>query len=315
MSHLEEGLLHALLDGEIASDELPPIQAHLAGCTECRARLEQERRLLAEAEGLVEVLEAPTGAATLPPELKRSARPHWGRRLAWAASVLAAVGLGYVARGAGVARESRQTLANPTEQRTDSGVLAVSTPAIEPVPAPPAAVFAPRRRGANRAGPAPRDAATKPLAEPEEKGAAERLEKAVVTAATLADSAPGARAAQAVAAPAADRAAAPALGRLGEASGGFARLNAARQPLLAPPEPISLPDAVRRLGGSLRLVEGLVPLRLEAQGQSIRVVYALGQGELVLSQQLIDGRVVFQLIAPPGFPADSLARLRARVQE
>jgi hypothetical protein len=36
---------------------------------------------------------------------------------------------------------------------------------------------------------------------------------------------------------------------------------------------------------------------------------------LVLQQQLIDGRVVFQIIPPPGFPADSLARLQARVKE
>jgi len=62
-------------------------------------------------------------------------------------------------------------------------------------------------------------------------------------------------------------------------------------------------------------VEGLVPLRLEAQGPTVRVVYSVAQGELVLSQQLIDGRVSFQLIAPPGFPTDSLGKLRARVRE
>jgi hypothetical protein len=87
------------------------------------------------------------------------------------------------------------------------------------------------------------------------------------------------------------------------------------QRAMAPPELITLPDAVRRLGGTLRLVDGLVPLRLEAQGPAVRVVYQAAQGELVLSQRLVDGRVVFELIAPPGFPADSLARLRARVRE
>ncbi|HEV8150223.1 MAG TPA: hypothetical protein VGP61_08580, partial [Gemmatimonadales bacterium] len=85
--------------------------------------------------------------------------------------------------------------------------------------------------------------------------------------------------------------------------------------VMAPAEPITLPDAVRRLGGSLRLIDGMVPLRLEAQGPDVRVVYPAAQGELVLSQQLIDGRIVVRLLAPPGFPADSLARLRARVRE
>jgi hypothetical protein len=47
----------------------------------------------------------------------------------------------------------------------------------------------------------------------------------------------------------------------------------------------------------------------------VRVVYPTVQGELLLSQQLIDGRVVWALLAPPGFSADSLARLRARVRE
>ncbi|HEY9383955.1 MAG TPA: zf-HC2 domain-containing protein, partial [Gemmatimonadales bacterium] len=67
MSHLEEGLFHALLDGEVPSDQLGPIQAHLASCAECRERLEQERQLLAEAAGLVEVLEVPVEARAHPP--------------------------------------------------------------------------------------------------------------------------------------------------------------------------------------------------------------------------------------------------------
>jgi hypothetical protein len=58
-----------------------------------------------------------------------------------------------------------------------------------------------------------------------------------------------------------------------------------------------------------------VPARLEAQGATVRVVYSVAQGELVLSQQLVDGRLTFVLIAPQGFAPDSLTRLRARVRE
>jgi hypothetical protein len=79
--------------------------------------------------------------------------------------------------------------------------------------------------------------------------------------------------------------------------------------------PITLSEAIGRLGGTLRLIDGLVPLRLELREPYVRVVYPAAQGDLVLQQQLIDGRVVFQIIPPRGFPADSLTRLRARVKE
>ena len=72
---------------------------------------------------------------------------------------------------------------------------------------------------------------------------------------------------------------------------------------------------MKRLNGSLRLIEGLVPVRLEVLGPDVRVVYPLTKGELLLSQRLENGKIVFRLEAPLGFPVDSLERLRARVRE
>jgi hypothetical protein len=85
--------------------------------------------------------------------------------------------------------------------------------------------------------------------------------------------------------------------------------------LAAPPEVLTFPEALRRLGGSIRLIPGLIPIRLEAQGTEVRVVYPTGQGELLLRQELVNGQLVFRLSGPPGFAADSLERLRARVRE
>jgi hypothetical protein len=85
---------------------------------------------------------------------------------------------------------------------------------------------------------------------------------------------------------------------------------------LAPtPVPLTLPEAVALLGGSLRLIEGLVPDRLEAVERVVRVVYRTGFGELVLAQELSENRLRYSLLPPRGFPADSLERLRARVRE
>lgn len=53
MSHLDEGTLHALLDGELGSTELMEIEAHLDGCAACSARLRGAREFLQEADRLV----------------------------------------------------------------------------------------------------------------------------------------------------------------------------------------------------------------------------------------------------------------------
>jgi hypothetical protein len=53
MSHLDEGTLHALLDGELGSTELMEIEAHLAGCSACSTRLRTAREFLGEADRLV----------------------------------------------------------------------------------------------------------------------------------------------------------------------------------------------------------------------------------------------------------------------
>ncbi|MGH7497298.1 MAG: zf-HC2 domain-containing protein [Gemmatimonadales bacterium] len=53
MSHLDEGTLHALLDGELGSTELMEIEAHLGSCAACGSRLRDAREFLGEADRLV----------------------------------------------------------------------------------------------------------------------------------------------------------------------------------------------------------------------------------------------------------------------
>ena len=57
MSHVDEGTLHALLDGELAPAEVVEVQTHFATCPACSARLDSARKLLAETERLVSALE------------------------------------------------------------------------------------------------------------------------------------------------------------------------------------------------------------------------------------------------------------------
>ena len=75
MSHLDEGTLHALLDGELDLAEVSEIQKHLGSCVACGSRLQEVKQVLAEADRLVGAMEAPTGAARPRTEPSRTPPP------------------------------------------------------------------------------------------------------------------------------------------------------------------------------------------------------------------------------------------------
>lgn len=112
MSHVDEGALHAYLDGaleEYPAGEARRIRAHLERCERCAEALREARLVRDLAES---VLAVPSLNVTPPPleELKRIATSgaaetrasrSWGRRqrLGWAASVVLALGIGWIVRG------------------------------------------------------------------------------------------------------------------------------------------------------------------------------------------------------------------------
>jgi hypothetical protein len=68
MSHLDEGTLHALLDGELDTHEVAEIQAHLGSCSSCGLRLREVKEFLTEADGLIASVNLDS-AATPPPRI------------------------------------------------------------------------------------------------------------------------------------------------------------------------------------------------------------------------------------------------------
>src|SRR3954471_17150482 len=72
MSHLDEGTLHALLDGELDLAEVSEIQKHLGSCVACGSRLQEVKQVLAEADRLVGAMEVPVNAPRSRPEPARS---------------------------------------------------------------------------------------------------------------------------------------------------------------------------------------------------------------------------------------------------
>jgi Putative zinc-finger len=85
MSHLDEGTLHAMLDGELEPNDVAEIQAHLASCSSCGLRLREVREFLDEADRLIASVEM-DGATAAPmrrvapieatPEMARSEPVH-----------------------------------------------------------------------------------------------------------------------------------------------------------------------------------------------------------------------------------------------
>src|SRR4051812_28736408 len=76
MSHLDEGTLHALLDGELELSEVSEIQMHLGTCVACGSRLQEVKQVLAEADRLVGAIDVPAGAARPRPEPVPTSTPR-----------------------------------------------------------------------------------------------------------------------------------------------------------------------------------------------------------------------------------------------
>ena len=131
MSHVDEGTLHAYLDGELAPVERERVDTHLKGCAACQARLTEERAILERASKLLGMAAPPERAM---PPLTQLRRPPvmWRLRrpLAWAATLILAVGLGWYVRGTFADR------AEPVREEADRALA--SKPASAPTASPTA---------------------------------------------------------------------------------------------------------------------------------------------------------------------------------
>ncbi|NIM51161.1 MAG: hypothetical protein GTN62_14575 [Gemmatimonadales bacterium] len=126
MEHIPEGVLHAYLDGQLADAEAAgaaeggrerqEIELHLAECAECRGRLEEAGRLrdradaILSASGPVEVSPPPfeeiVARSRVQATRRRVFRLNRVTALGWAATIVLAVGVGWIARGSLAFREA-----------------------------------------------------------------------------------------------------------------------------------------------------------------------------------------------------------------
>jgi putative zinc finger protein len=267
MSHLDEGMLHELLDGELSADAARSARAHLTTCADCRALYEEAREFFEESNRLVTALDGPRALESRPPalppsRLRRGLQLH---TLAWAASIFLAISLGYY--GSDFRRKTSGEAAKLADSAmSPSGNLESLPGGADGKSALPAATettptaLKERRQAQPAIPPAPvgravpmrTDQAVGARAEPPQPPEADRLRGQADNLAAsrgLAETDQVAQEAVAQSAPpaaplnAAARAAAP-----------------AAAPLF---HKVPMEEAVRTLGGTIRLIGGLTPERVE----------------------------------------------------
>jgi len=331
MWHPDEGTLNALLDGEVPSAEARQLDEHFAQCAECRERLESAREFRSEALTLIGQLDeapaVPTSAAAVLPGAERRAPPpprtstegrarrRWSptaTRLAWAASVLLAASLGYLAQG----RRSAPSIEADAPASLALGdslmdkLVADQGPPTEPSASTEereAAVDEGKAVGATRQ--TETDSPTGKASESAAAGAAKREQPVPASAAPARESL--------VSTPAAEPSApaqsakrldpAPALLRVRDAAGRAGNAAVAGKEL-------TLLEATSWLGGSIRLVEGWTPERFELIDPKLRVHYATSFGAVVLEQWRVGDALATALVAPPSAPKDTVVAWERRVK-
>ncbi|MGD8282319.1 MAG: hypothetical protein PVF69_14250 [Gemmatimonadota bacterium] len=139
MSHVDDGMLHAYLDG--ALDEYPPVEAvrvreHLDACDECRSRLEGARAIRDQAASILGVAAPPVDVPPLE-ELRSHARAQapartggasYLHRLGWVASIALALGTGWMLRGERGAPTDRPLEARVPAEQAGADVRSGSEP-------------------------------------------------------------------------------------------------------------------------------------------------------------------------------------------
>ncbi|MEO8635386.1 MAG: zf-HC2 domain-containing protein [Gemmatimonadales bacterium] len=321
MPHLDEAQLTALLDDELTAPETEEVEAHLASCAECRQLLAETREFFQEAGALIDVVQLPALApsraiAPVPPDTpavipdrRMTERRQRGRltawsSLGWAASLVLAVGLGWFASDLRYGTSLRAPAADVKALNPDQAVLtAPSGEFIAPVPGEsalrtPAVVAAATEKAA---------APLRDAAEAQRPTSPAAAAPAPAVGALTNQAAPLDQLGERRESSSEDRGRSAAAGnepRLDRTNSGVSRRQAA-EPAGAVPLTevdtrrdrasvtfVTLEEAVRSLGGTIRLVDGMVPARVETResggtgGNTIRVVYLDPPGrELWLDQE------------------------------
>ena len=157
MQHLDEGTIHAWLDGALDAEESARVEEHVAQCATCSAAVAEARGFAAGASRILTALDQTPGgvaprSATFDAKPRRSAS-LWGAlhltpaRAAAAALIFVAAGTALVARYANMAQPAA-TLGDAVTGGRTAAASAEAKPAAPRAQARDAAIAPPERRRA-----------------------------------------------------------------------------------------------------------------------------------------------------------------------
>lgn len=162
MNHLDEGTIHAWLDGALDADQSRDIERHVVECPACRDAVLEARGLIAGASRILTALDDLPAGVT--PRRAEAPRRQW-RAAPWvtgiAAAMILAVGLTTWNRSAafyGVDRVPSQPVSVQREQSAPATIATEATPLATSLATPPVADSAGNQASPSQTVAAPRRA-------------------------------------------------------------------------------------------------------------------------------------------------------------
>src|SRR5688572_20590025 len=141
MNHIDEGTIHAWLDGALSVEEARAVESHVAQCAECSAAVAEARGLVAASSRILTALD--DVPANVTPKRAPVAKRQW-RAAPWvtgiAATLMLAIGIATVNRGG---RLERSQASDATLALERSPLVAQPGADSVSVAAPPVAVARP----------------------------------------------------------------------------------------------------------------------------------------------------------------------------
>ena len=181
MQHLEEGTIHAWLDGALSATDAREVEAHIATCPECSAMVAEARGLIAGASRIVSSLDVVRGNVIPKTPASKGGGSLWrSLHLTPARAALAATLLIAVSSLLTVRHNTNDKMVMPAPATSPSPAVAApvaeaNAPAAPPVaqasPAPAAKVAAPKSAPSAVASNAVKDQLSKPAEESPAKDA------------------------------------------------------------------------------------------------------------------------------------------------